>query len=92
MGVAWRMKLNTNTRPKATSPSGIHFRLLLHMYCLYNRSAETLPFCSMSADAELHPSQSFAGWHCRTGTVITASCHQTCSGSGDTRSSSRAKG
>ena len=32
MGVAWGMKLNTNIRPKATSPSGFHFRLLLTNY------------------------------------------------------------
>ena len=32
MGVAWGMKLNTNTRPIATSPSGFHFRLLLTIY------------------------------------------------------------
>ena len=34
------------------------------------------------------PPQPDAGKHCRTGTGITASCHQTCSGSGGTRSSS----
>ena len=46
MGVAWRMKLNTNTRPKATSPSGFHFRLLLTIYGCHTRQLKRCLFAA----------------------------------------------
>ena len=53
MGVAWGMKLNTNTRHKATSPSGFHFRLLLTIYNCYTRQ---LKRCLFAAGQPMHRS------------------------------------
>ena len=53
MGVAWGMKLNTNTRHKATSPSGFHFRLLLTIYGCHTRQ---LKRCLFAAGQPMHRS------------------------------------
>ena len=53
MGVAWGMKLNTNTRHKATSPSGFHFRLLLTIYSCHTRQ---LKRCLFAAGQPMHRS------------------------------------